>query len=114
MAPTMQDYREIDSRIADDFGENAAYVEDLRRQFQPKPKAVDEEWGDYFQSLLGGDGSVKVESATSMEPAQAAAERPAPAATVPAPAPQPAPPVETTTGERIPIRGPALKIVENM
>ena len=27
---------------------------------------------------------------------------------------QPAPPSETTTGERIPIRGPALKIVENM
>src|SRR5262245_2939152 len=98
MAPTMQDYREIASRIADDFGANATYVEDLLRQFQHNPKSVDEEWGDYFQSLLDGDGSVKVESATDVASAQAAPERPA--ATVPAP--QPAPPAETTTGERIP------------
>jgi multifunctional 2-oxoglutarate metabolism enzyme len=114
MTPIMRDYKEIASRIADDFGANATYVEDLLRQFQHNPKSVDEEWGDYFQSLLGGDGSVKVESATGVASVQAAAEHSAPAATAPAPAPQPAPPTVTTTGERIPIRGPALKIVENM
>src|SRR5688572_3846377 len=113
MAPIMREYKGIASRIADDFGANATYVEDLLRQFQHNPKSVDEEWGDYFQSLLGGDGSVKVESATSPASAQVAAERPAPAATVPAPQPAPAP-NETARGERIPIRGPALKIVENM
>src|SRR5499426_4125842 len=115
MAPIMRDYKEIASRIADDFGANATYVEDLLRQFQHNPNSVDEEWGDYFQSLLGDDGSVKVESRRDAATAQVAAERPSPAAAAPTAAPQTAPaPAETTAGERIPIRGPALKIVENM
>ena len=63
--PPMRDYKEIASRIADDFGANATYVEDLLRQFQHNPNSVDEEWSDYFQSLLGDDGSVKVESVTT-------------------------------------------------
>ena len=93
----MQDYTEIASRIADDFGANATYVEDLLRQFQHNPKSVDEEWGDYFQSLLGGDGSVKVESQRDAVTAQVAAERPAPATAAPAAQPAPAP-AETTNG----------------
>src|SRR5262245_27766784 len=115
MAPIMQDYKEIASRIADDFGANATYVEDLLRQFQHNPKSVDEEWGEYFESLLGGNGSVKVESPRGAATNQATAGRPAPAATAPAVAPRPsAPAAEATPGERIQIRGPALKIVENM
>src|SRR5262245_64537724 len=111
----MRDYKEIASRIADDFGANATYVEDLLRQFQHNPNSVDEEWGDYFQSLLSGDESIKVESRRDGATAPAEADRPAPAPPAPTAAPQPAPaPIETTTGERIPIRGPALKIVENM
>src|SRR5262245_33371353 len=111
----MRDNKEIASRIADDFGANATYVEDLLRQFQHNPNSVDEEWGDYFQSLLGGDESIKVESRRDGATARAEVERPAPAPTAPTAAPQPAPaPTEPTTGERIPIRGPALKIVENM
>ncbi|MGH9940261.1 MAG: 2-oxo acid dehydrogenase subunit E2, partial [Blastocatellia bacterium] len=115
----MRDYKEIAGRIADDFGANATYVEDLLRQFQHNPKSVDEEWSDYFQSLLGDDGSVKVESYVGNGAATApiVAEQPAPAtpvSTVPG-APQPAPAAAgTTAGERIQIRGPALKIVENM
>src|SRR5262249_39016087 len=107
--PIMRDYKEIASRIADEFGANATYVEDLLRQFQHNPNSVDEEWGDYFQSLLAGDSSVKVELRPDAVASLVAADAGAPAA-----APQPAPPTETTTGERIPIRGPALKIVENM
>src|SRR5262245_38888310 len=97
MAPIMRDYKEIASRIADEFGANATYVEDLLRQFQHNPNSVDEEWGDYFQSLLGGAGSVKVESHPDAGAVQVAAERPAPAAAAPAAAPQPAAPTETTT-----------------
>src|SRR5262245_22736110 len=118
----MRDNKEIASRIADDFGANATYVEDLLRQFQHNPKSVDEEWSDYFQSLLSdglvGDGSVKVESVTTngAVTAPVVAEQPAPAAT-PAPAAagaaQPAA-AGTTAGERIQIRGTALRIVENM
>src|SRR5262249_31165144 len=114
----MRDYQEIASRIADDFGANATYVEDLLRQFQHNPKSVDEELIDYFKSLLGGDGSVKVESRPTNGAAEAtvATEHPAPAVASPAvAAPQLAPAAaETTAGERTPIRGPALKIVEHM
>src|SRR5499426_4630460 len=90
MAPIMRDYKEIASRIADDFGANATYVEDLLRQFQHNPNSVDEEWGDYFQSLLAGDGSVKVESRPDAGTAQVAADAGAPAAAAPAAATQPA------------------------
>lgn len=110
----MRDYKEIASQIADDFGANATYVEDLLRQFQHNPNSVDEEWGDYFQSLLGGDEAVKVESQPSAT-VQRTAEHPMPAAAAPAATPRPAPaPIETSGSERIPIRGAALKIVENM
>src|SRR5262245_22936538 len=115
MAPTMQDYREIASRIADDFGANATYVEDLLRQFQHNPKSVDEEWGEYFESLQGSDESVKVESQSGPATNQATAESHSHAGAAPAVASHPSPPAaETTPGERIQIRGPALKIVENM
>jgi multifunctional 2-oxoglutarate metabolism enzyme len=112
----MQDYKEIASQIADDFGANATYVEDLLRQFQHNPKSVNEEWGEYFESLLDGDKSVKVELRPGEATDQAAAGSAAPAATIaPAPTARPAPPsAEPTSGERIQIRGPALKIVENM
>ncbi|MGE0130755.1 MAG: multifunctional oxoglutarate decarboxylase/oxoglutarate dehydrogenase thiamine pyrophosphate-binding subunit/dihydrolipoyllysine-residue succinyltransferase subunit [Blastocatellales bacterium] len=106
----MRDNKEITGIIANDFGANATYVEDLLRQFQHNPSSVDEDWSDYFQSLLGGVESVKVESRTTNGSALAPAERPAPAT----PAPAPAAAAEPTTGERMQIRGPALKIVENM
>ncbi|MGH9766041.1 MAG: multifunctional oxoglutarate decarboxylase/oxoglutarate dehydrogenase thiamine pyrophosphate-binding subunit/dihydrolipoyllysine-residue succinyltransferase subunit, partial [Blastocatellia bacterium] len=114
----MRDYKEITGAIANDFGANATYVEDLLRQFQHNPNSVDEDWSEYFQSLLGGDGSVKVESQTTNGAAVttvAAQAAPATTTTTTDGAPQPAPrAAETTTGERIQIRGSALKIVENM
>jgi 2-oxoglutarate dehydrogenase E1 component len=121
----MRDYKEITGIIANDFGANATYVEDLLRQFQHNPNSVDEEWSDYFRSLLAGDGAMKVESgpsngATAVAPAtQQPATTGASAAVTVAPltsgAPQPArAAAEVVVGERQQIRGPALKIVENM
>ncbi|MBO0800060.1 MAG: 2-oxo acid dehydrogenase subunit E2, partial [Blastocatellia bacterium] len=134
-----QDRQDIASIIASDFGANATYVEDLLRQFQHNPASVGEEWSEYFQSIAGtgrapgteyhafnGAGTrtatvQHVSPAASVEqPAQlkvgtaaqqgpAAAEPAAGAATVSTPA--------ADTGvvyERMQIRGPALKIVENM
>src|SRR5688572_28459210 len=115
MAPIMQDYKEIASRIADDFGANATYVEDLLRQFQHNPKSVNEEWGEYFESLLGGDKSIKVESRPGPGTNQVASQSAPAAAIAPAAPERPAARApETIPGERIQIRGPALKIVENM
>src|SRR5215471_4036213 len=109
--PVMRpDDSEVASIITNEFGANANYVADLLRQFQLNPRSVGEEWGSYFASLLGdGNGAVPTESAA---PAAVAASKPALAPKAPA-ADALTAPVETAA-ERVPIRGVALKIVENM
>ncbi|HYE72209.1 MAG TPA: 2-oxo acid dehydrogenase subunit E2, partial [Blastocatellia bacterium] len=122
---------EISSLIASEFGANATYVEDLLRQFQNNPRSVDEAWGEYFTSLLNGSNG---SAATSAQPATstinggAATARAVTTETAPSTAPSapvtqaasPAPVAakpatsEVVDGTRLPIRGPALKIAENM
>ncbi len=113
----MRDDREIADMIAQDFGANATYVEDLLRQFQHNPSSVGDEWSAYFHSILDGDGAGKGEP----QPVNGAASPAIPASQSAAstPAAQLAPvaaktPDEAIAGERMQIRGPALKIVENM
>jgi 2-oxoglutarate dehydrogenase E1 component len=109
--PVMRpDDSEVASIITNEFGANANYVADLLRQFQLNPRSVGEEWGTYFNSLLGdGNGAARTEDAAPATPSVHAASTPvlAPKATAAAPAPE-------TAAERVPIRGAALKIVENM
>ncbi len=97
--------------IQEDFGANASYVEDILRQFQTNPRSVDEEWHAYFHELLnganGGGNGVAVAAAATATATAVAAPQPV-AEAKPAPAPV------TDTAERLQIRGPALKIVENM
>ena len=108
---------EITNIIASEFGANATYVEDLFRRFQVNPQSVDEEWGEYFNSLINGGGNGAAQTPTaaaSSAPASVPAQASMP---VRAPAPAPAPaqvPDEKAQIERIPIRGAALRIVENM
>jgi 2-oxoglutarate dehydrogenase E1 component len=100
---------EIANIIATEFGANATYVEDLFRQFQHNPRSIDEEWGEYFAELLTTNGAVPA-TASSVAPAQAT-----PVAAVTAPQPAPAPTSAPERSEdRVPIKGTALKIVENM
>jgi len=100
------DDREIASIITSEFGANATYVEDLLRQFRHNPRSVGDEWGAYFASLLGeGNGAATVSAAA---PAAAQSQAPAPPAAAPQRTPEPA------AGERLALRGAALKIVENM
>ncbi len=112
----MQDDREITNIIAHDFGANATYVEDLLRQFQHNPHSVGEEWGEYFQSILGANGTPRIDPQPINGVAAPAVATPQIAsAATPAAQPAPAPAAAATAaGERIQIRGPALKIVENM
>ncbi len=109
----MREYKEIATIIANDFGANATYVEDMLRQFQHNPQSVGEEWTEYFESLLGanGAGTVDLRSTGGGAPAPAST---APQAAAPAPIQQQAVAAATLTGEKLQIRGPALKIVENM
>ncbi len=128
MAQTSTDLSEI---IAENFGANATYVEGLLGRFRSNPELVDESWRTYFTELLGdgaGNEAATVistasdarspdnggsETATANAPARAA-EASAPAKTKAVPATKPAAVPTSEQVEAIPIRGAALKIVENM
>jgi 2-oxoglutarate dehydrogenase E1 component len=128
-----QDLSEI---IAESFGANATYVEGLLGRYRSNPSLVDEAWRAYFAELLGdgagaagGNGAAsaagwpeaaarpqaEAQTETPAAPAQTAAQAPtstqAGATQAPAPA---APAAAQVRGEAQPIRGGALKIVENM
>jgi 2-oxoglutarate dehydrogenase E1 component len=124
---------DLSELIAENFGANASYVEGLLGRFRSNPDSVDESWRAYFTELLGGDGAaaengrsapatqVRVEtsredSAKGGAPAKADSSATATAAIAPAVEPvtsKPGPIPETHAGA-MPIRGAALKIVENM
>src|SRR6185436_6102688 len=97
-------------------------------RFRSNPELVDESWRTYFNELLGdGAASGQASSSTTLDTAPsenggagatptrvAAAEATAPAKAVSVPeAPKPAPAISDDV-EIVPIRGAALKIVENM
>src|SRR5262245_11093175 len=113
------DVSNVSEFIAENFGANATYVESLLARWQSDPSLVEESWRSYFEELLGpnGDGST---AATQAAPTRAeSVERDGGgAATAPAKAQKPAPPAVAPAAdehrETLPIRGPALKIVENM
>ena len=126
--------------IAENFGANATYVEGLLSRFRSNPELVDESWRAYFAELLGdgdsgqGDGASAaplVESTLDRQAAENGGRGPTPTvaagvreAAAPAKSEtqpkatakqsQIAPAAATDQGEAIPIRGVALKIVENM
>jgi len=118
-----QDLSEI---IAEEFGANATYVEGLLNRFRSNPELVDESWRAYFAELDGGvDGSNAPSISENGKPARtgiARREEPAAvttetssAAVAPAPAAKPAfTAPEASPAEITPLRGAALKIVENM
>jgi 2-oxoglutarate decarboxylase len=121
--PVRTDLSEV---IAENFGANATYVEGLLSRFRSNPELVDESWRAYFVELLGDGGSNQPDGgpASLVEPAAAAnggrgaaahatiAEAVAPAKSEAPAKPSPVGPGEP--GEAVPIRGAALKIVENM
>ncbi len=111
---------ELQNFIAENFGANADYVGGLLARFRSDPALVDESWRAYFADLLGGSSdnggngaataavvptnSVKSDGATQGNGARA---------TAPAKA-QASPAATTANADATPIRGAALKIVENM
>ena len=118
--------------IAENFGANATYVEGLLSRFRSNPELVDESWRTYFAELLGdggADGRTETPAADQQREGRIAengarAAAPAPAVATKAAAPvkseapatavKPTPSPTTEPAEVTPIRGAALKIVENM
>jgi 2-oxoglutarate decarboxylase len=128
----------LDQLIADEFGVNADYVSELLSQFILDSSSVDEEWREYFDEIIGDHGTehgerptTQVESPNeappmlqpaydwkSVAPKVGSVAVQAPQATSGPPSdsePSPAAPaLAADRAERILIRGPALKIAENM
>jgi 2-oxoglutarate decarboxylase len=121
--------------IADNFGANATYVEGLLARWQSDPALVDEAWRAYFEALLSdGETSVSAKTGRTVTLPQADGSGTPTAqpdsnrsssgdGTGVAPAgapssaakPQPEAPAEPESkSQATPIRGAALKIVENM
>jgi 2-oxoglutarate decarboxylase len=119
---TKTDLSEI---IAENFGANATYVEGLLARWRSDPALVDESWRVYFEELLGPDGASAAagDGRTTTLPqadGSGAVAKPdgyregtavAPARTTETPK---APAKSESRAEAVPIRGAALKIVENM
>jgi 2-oxoglutarate dehydrogenase E1 component len=103
--------------IAEEFGANAAYVQGLLDRFRSNPELVDDSWRAYFNELLVTDGAVSVQSSgNGQKPAPVMTNsKPAAATSAAAVERKPAaPPAVSVDGEVTAIKGPALKIVENM
>ena len=104
--------------IAENFGANSSYVEGLLRRFRSDPALVDESWRAYFVELLdGADSAAKKvperNRPTSSTPAVDGAAA-APAHQQPSDTPAAVTSASASSDEATPIRGAALKIVENM
>src|ERR1043165_4591220 len=114
---TKTDFSEV---IAENFGANATYVETLLARFRSDPSLVDESWRAYFEELLG-NGQPAAHSAQAAAPGtrtevSIGSGDGSAAATAPVKKSQPAAtaPAQQPGTEAVPIRGAALKIVENM
>ena len=118
---------DLSAIIAENFGANATYVEGMLSRFRSNPDLVDESWRAYFTELLG-DGAAPAETVeptpakdNGARPAVAQPKSPVAEAAAPARAqqaeattqPKPATTADEGT-EVVPLRGAALKIVENM
>ena len=93
---------DIAEELASEFGANASYVAELLSRFRTNPSSVDDEWRRYFRERFGEPAPAPAPFAPPAEP-----PRPAPAAA-------PAHAAASIEGERVPIRGAALRIAENM
>jgi len=117
--PQKADFSEV---IAEEFGANATYVQSLLERYRNNPDLVDDSWRAYFNELLHDGNSApqsdngratSVVSTDGQSSATPAAAAPAIAAPI-VPKAQPAATAIPEDAEASPIRGGALKIVENM
>ncbi|HEV7376976.1 MAG TPA: multifunctional oxoglutarate decarboxylase/oxoglutarate dehydrogenase thiamine pyrophosphate-binding subunit/dihydrolipoyllysine-residue succinyltransferase subunit [Pyrinomonadaceae bacterium] len=121
-----QNKTDLSQFIAENFGANATYVEGLLSRFRNDPALVDEPWRAYFNELLEPSAARPQENGRTAPPqvngdgaslsSAATATATAPATATAAPASAPASPAgpAATVENATPIRGGALKIVENM
>lgn len=98
---------DISEKIASEFGANANYVEQILERFLVDPASVDDDWRAYFERIGAQPAAVPVVASPSAQPAPASSH-----AAVAVAASEPT--ATTIPSDHLAIRGPALKIVENM
>jgi 2-oxoglutarate dehydrogenase E1 component len=108
----MRDEQQIAVIIEKEFGANATYVEDMFRQYRQHPGSVGEEWGRYFSGLLGGNGGAPAVAARAEAGVAAPAQRQSQIVPTGGGGEAAEPLAERV--ERVAMRGPAARIVENM
>jgi 2-oxoglutarate dehydrogenase E1 component len=113
---SQQKQTDVSELIAEEFGANAEYVQGLLERFRSNPDLVDDSWRSYFSEILGNGDKVAPTPETAGNARVARADASAAAAPAPRPKPTEARPSANvpTDVEAIPLRGAALKIVENM
>jgi 2-oxoglutarate dehydrogenase E1 component len=113
---SQQKQTDVSELIAEEFGANAEYVQGLLERFRSNPDLVDDSWRSYFSEILGNGDRVAPTPETAGNARVARADGSAAAAPAPRPKPTEARPSANvpTDVEAIPLRGAALKIVENM
>src|SRR5262249_23239830 len=102
---------------AENFGANATYVETLLARWRSDPSLVDESWRAYFEELVGPNGEVAAIIPAAAPTGSVDGDGARESSTAAAPAREPEPPAKAGGPDvqaAVPIRGAALKIVENM
>ncbi len=119
---SQQKRSDLSELIAEEFGANATYVQGLLERFRSNPDLVDDTWRAYFTELLGDGAGIQQTSGNGLRSATVSSSVETAAAPAPSRPPEVSKPqakvVSTPAisedAEVSAIRGPALKIVENM
>jgi 2-oxoglutarate decarboxylase len=119
---SQQNKPDLSEMIAEEFGANATYVQGLLERFRSNPELVDDSWRSYFGELLADGASPTSLSGNGATPAgvtvdgdsRVAAKQTNVAAAAAPERKVTAPTAVDSDTEIITLRGPALKIVENM
>jgi multifunctional 2-oxoglutarate metabolism enzyme len=119
---SQQKRSDLSELIAEEFGANATYVQGLLERFRSNPDLVDDSWRAYFTELLGDGAGIQQTSGNGLRSATVSSSVETAAAPAPSRPPEVSKPqakvVSTPAisedAEVSAIRGPALKIVENM
>src|ERR1044072_9997485 len=98
MSREQRDLRsDLSELIAENFGANATYVENLLARWRSNPALVDESWRTYFEELIGANGDA---ATTTTQPADAKPEARADGAAAAPPQTKQTKPLEKPTAPR--------------
>ena len=97
--------------VTSSYGANIAFIEELYEKYRSNPDAVSATWREFFRDYEPEVAEEEEEAIPIAVNAPVPAREPAPA---PPPQPRPVPAPPLASGNAVPLRGAASKIVQNM